>query len=217
MEQKILKKLLYFKNLRWACRFIVMVATGVSVWANVLGSRPTPQAIAINVLPPVLVLLGFEMGSRVPQRVDARWYHKLPRLAGMVAITSFGAWLSYWHQREAFMYFSGDQQTARLLPLSIDGLMVIASVCVLDLNTRVLELELAGESNTIKMTVAKPKDDKTGPKSKRDLIIEILTKYPTWPPAKVAAKTKASEGYVYSLKKELDKMSGADDSVLATA
>jgi hypothetical protein len=223
----IQKKISKYNRLRWACRGVVILSTATSIWANILHSEQAWIPIGINSMPPIIILLGFEMSSRIPLW-EGPWFHprRWARPISMVGITAIGGWLSYWHQRSAFLRYSKEEQTAMLLPLAIDGLMIIASVAILDLGDRVNELLAWLEGD--KVTTYKPRDPEVpikakaevGP-SKKQLIADMFTRYPEWKPAQIAEKVGATPSYAYgvmkALKEEAEKAAANGDMEPATA
>ena len=205
----VAKKRKNFVHLRWYCRGIIATTAALSVWANIL------HAGVFNVvtwlfaaMPPLLVLLGWELVSRIPIRKDAAWFIRLARPVATAGIAGAGAWLSYWHQREAVIRYTNDHQAAYMLPLLIDGLMVIASVSVYELNAHLLNLE-AAEAGAMVRT-SKPKVD--APASKRDKgpnskerIAQILAKAPELSIKDIAAAAGTSYNYAYTVVTELRK------------
>lgn len=139
-------KIKHLRLLKWACRAVIMAVTGVSVWANALHSNPGIIPVVINTFPPLIVLGGFELVSRIPVPEGTHWYVRSGRLLAVAGISGIGAWLSYWHQNSAFLRYSQDEDTAMLLPLSIDGLMVIASVSLVMLNQVHEQLTIRAEA-----------------------------------------------------------------------
>ena len=204
------KKLRGFYNLRWACRGIILTATLISVWANVLNSEPTPAAIAIHVFPPIFVFGGFEIISRVPLRKEAHWIMRFARPLGALIITGISAWLSYWNQNEAFYRKTHDADTALLLPIAIDGFMLVASVTLIELNVRVEALEAYAEAGRV--STYKPKDPEIAPKlpekkiSKKERIAEVLARSPELTDREIADLTGASLGYAYGIRRELEAL-----------
>jgi hypothetical protein len=207
------KKLAKYIKYRWLCRAVVATATLTSIWANRLQSDDNTAAIVIHVLPPIIVLAGFELSSRIPVWKNAhilnprRWARPL----AMVGITVIGAWLSYWNQQAAFLLYGHDVHTSYLLPLAIDGLMIIASVAVLDLNNWIEEYMAWIEAGAIS-TNYKPKDPVPqvvkAPKldrapNKKEQIIALLKKRPEIPVSEIVALTGADAGYIYTIKKKL--------------
>src|SRR5262245_11456302 len=137
----IRKKIIKCKRLTWGCRIAIFGAGAFSIWANVLHARPGTVPLVIAAAPPLLVLAGWEMVSRVPLRADTGWFKRFVRPTATGLIAAGAAWLSYWYQRGAVIMYSGDEQTGSILPGLVDGLMVIASVTVMELNLMVADLE----------------------------------------------------------------------------
>lgn len=210
VPSRIANKIAALDHLRWSCRGVVVLASCTSVWANWLHSDHNAWAIIINVMPPIIVLVGFELTSRIPAWEGPIWHpRRWVRPAAMVGITFIGAWLSYWHQKAAFLKYSHDIQTAMLLPLAIDGLMIISSVAVLDIGDKIERLIAyaeAGGISTYKPPVkepklpAKPKDKEP---SKKEKIVDFLKRYPEMPIPDIASATNATQNYVYAIKNEL--------------
>jgi hypothetical protein len=208
----IASKIKFQYHLRWTCRAVVIAASASSVWANWLHSDKNPAAITINIFPPLIVLVGFELTSRIPAWEGPRWHpRRWIRPLAMTGITFIGAWLSYWHQKAAFLQYSHDKQTAMLLPLAIDGLMIISSVAVLDITDKIERLTYFAEAGGI--TTSKPKEKETLPTkpkdkapSKKELIVDYLKRYPEMPVPDVAKATSATMNYVYAIKDELRKV-----------
>lgn len=207
------KKLTKFVRYRWLCRSVVATATATSIWANRLQSDDNTAAIVIHVLPPIIVLAGFELSSRIPVWKNAHWLNprRWARPLAMVGITVIGAWISYWNQQAAFLLYGHDIHTSYLLPLAIDGLMIIASVAVLDLNNWIEEYMAWIEAGAIS-TNYKPKEPLIelvkAPKAerepnKKERIIALLKKEPALTVAEIASRTQADAGYVYTIKKQL--------------
>lgn len=194
-------------RLRWVCRWVILGSAIYSVWANVL------HAGNFNVItwifaaaPPIIVLVGFELVSRIPIS-DAPWYRRVVRPLVTVGIAFGGAWLSYWHQVDAVNRYTTDTEAAHILPLLIDGLMVIASVSVYELNEhlRTIDARIAGVA--VRTTTRKPEAPRKD--AKKDLakvkIAQILANSPGLKPVDVAKLAGTSYNYAYSVMKELQK------------
>ncbi len=133
-------KIRKLKRLKWACRGIVAAVTMVSVWANQLQADRNGASIFISIMPPLIVMAGFELVSRIPIG-NGIWITRFIRPVVTAGITLGSAWLSYFHQRDAFGRYTTDISTIRVLPVLIDGLMVIAAVSLVELNVQVTFLE----------------------------------------------------------------------------
>src|SRR5690606_27757342 len=109
-----------------------------SVAANVLSAAPHPIARAISAWPPLALLLTVELISRVP--VHRRGLAAV-RLAATAVIAGIAAWVSYWHMVGVAARYGETGASPYLLPLSVDGLVVVASVCLVELAGRIADAE----------------------------------------------------------------------------
>jgi len=194
----------------------MIAATGVfSVWANILHVLvPTIPAIILAAAPPIVVLSGWEMVSRIPIREDAKWYVRLVRPCITGALAFGGAWLSYWHQRAAiYRYNAGDAQNAAILPILIDGLMIIASLSVYELNHRIraMDAKKAAFDEITKAAQAKAEQQvqqqtQEKPLNGKQRIALAMTTLPPWSTVKeIATEAKTSEAYTATVVSELRK------------
>src|SRR6185312_10800537 len=111
-------------RLRWAVRAVLTFGVTASIAANVLHARPN-----------LALLLTVELISRVP--ADRRWLANL-RLIAAAAIAGIAAWVSYWHMAGvAARYGETGAAASYLLPLSVDGLVVVASISLVEIAGRV--------------------------------------------------------------------------------
>lgn len=198
-------------HLRWLCRAVIGGAGFFSVWANILHvTDVTIPSIIFAAAPPVVVLLGWEMVSRIPIREDARWYVRLvrPVLTGLLA--GGGAWLSYWHQKSAiYRYNAGDEQNAAILPLLIDGLMIIASVSVYEINARMraMDAKKAAFDEITRAAQAKAEQQvaqQEKPLNGKQRIALAMTTLPAWATVKeIAAEAKVKEAYAATVVSDL--------------
>ena len=118
------------RRIRWAVRAALTLGVAASVAANVLHAEPTLVGRAIAAWPPLALLLTIELISRVPVHRPAlarvRWL-------ATAAISGIAAWVSYWHMVDVAMRYGESTASAHLIPLSVDGLVVVASVCLVEL------------------------------------------------------------------------------------
>jgi Protein of unknown function (DUF2637) len=126
------------RRVRWAVRAALTLGVSASVAANVLHARPNPISETIAGWPPLALLLTVELISRVPM-------HKLTlaflRFTATAAIAGIAAWVSYWHMADVASRYGEAQISAYLLPISVDGLIVVASVCLVELGGRIRMVE----------------------------------------------------------------------------
>jgi hypothetical protein len=200
-------------RLKWGARGIIFVTALFSVWANILHVvNVTVPAVIFAAAPPLVVLAGFEMISRIPMRPDTPWYRRLARPVFAAGISFGGAWLSYWHQKAAiYRYNDGDIQNAMILPLLIDGLMIIASVSVIELNEwiRAIDRKMAG----VELAKAKvPEKPQVKAATGRERIASAMVEMP-WATAKeIAAKAQVKENYAATVMSELRRATRTNGS-----
>jgi hypothetical protein len=122
------------RRVRWAVRATLVLGVSASVAANVLNAQPNPISQTISAWPPLALLLAIELISRIP--MDRRTL-AAARLLATAGIAGIAAWVSYWHMVGVAARYGESQSSAYLLPLSVDGLVVVASVCLVELAGRI--------------------------------------------------------------------------------
>lgn len=121
------------RRLLWAVRAVLAVAAAASVAANVLHAEPTTVARIISAWPPLALLATIELISRVPvHRAELAWTRRA--VTGVIA--GIAAWVSYWHMVAVTSSAGETASAAHLVPLSVDGLVVVASICLVELGGR---------------------------------------------------------------------------------
>jgi len=128
--------LTHLRRVRWAVRATLVLGVAASVAANVLHANPNLISQGIAAWPPLALLLTVELISRVP--VHRRSLATLRRLA-TVAIAGIAAWVSYWHMAGVAARYGEAGPSPYLLPLSVDGLIVVASISLVELAGRIRE------------------------------------------------------------------------------
>ncbi|MEK8109023.1 DUF2637 domain-containing protein [Micromonospora sp. M12] len=83
---------------------------------------------------PLALLLTIELISRVP--VHSRRL-AIGRWAATALIAGIAAWVSYWHMAAVAARYGETNGAQYLLPLSVDGLVVVASICLVELGGRI--------------------------------------------------------------------------------
>ncbi|WP_433368504.1 DUF2637 domain-containing protein [Actinoplanes sp. CA-142083] len=128
----------HLRRVRWAVRATLFLGVAASVVANVLHALDNPISQAIAAWPPLALLLTVELISRVP--VHRRWL-AATRLLATATIAGIAAWVSYWHMAGVAARYGETGASPYLLPLSVDGLIVVASICLVELGGRISTLE----------------------------------------------------------------------------
>ncbi|MBT8225655.1 MAG: DUF2637 domain-containing protein [Dactylosporangium sp.] len=119
-----------YARLRWGVRAVLTLGVAASVAANILHARNDPISQTIAAWPPIALLLAVELVSRVPIR--RRWL-TAARICATIVSASIAAYVSYWHMTGVAARYGEETISAHLLPLSVDGLIVIGSVCLVEL------------------------------------------------------------------------------------
>ncbi|MBM0274007.1 DUF2637 domain-containing protein [Micromonospora sp. STR1s_6] len=123
------------RRLRWAVRATLVLGVAASVAANVLHARPNPISQIIAAWPPLALLLTVELISRVPHH---RRLLGAIRIAATSVIAAIATWVSYWHLAGvAARYGETEHGGAYLLPISVDGLVIVASVSLVEITAKI--------------------------------------------------------------------------------
>jgi hypothetical protein len=121
------------RRVRVGVSLVLTLGVAASIVANVLHAQPTLVGRAIAAWPPLALLLTVELISRVP--VHSRRLAAL-RLTATAGIAGIAAWVSYWHMVEVAHAHGETADSAHLIPLSVDGLVVVASICLVEIGAR---------------------------------------------------------------------------------
>src|SRR6266545_4187890 len=122
------------RRFQWAVRATLAVGVAASVCANVLHARDNPISQTIAAWPPLALLLTVELVSRVP--VHRRGL-ALARICGTAVIAGIAAYVSYFHMAAVAARYGESGLAPNLLPLSVDGLIIVASVSLVELAGRI--------------------------------------------------------------------------------
>src|SRR4051812_29885678 len=128
----------HLRRVRWAVRATLLLGVAASVVANVLHALDNPISQAIAAWPPLALLLTVELISRVPVH---RPLLTAARVLATAIIAGIAAWVSYWHMAGVASRYGETGASPYLLPLSVDGLIVVASICLVELGGRISELQ----------------------------------------------------------------------------
>jgi hypothetical protein len=133
------------RRVRWAVRMTLVLGVAASVVANVLHALDNPISQAIAAWPPLALLLTVELISRVPVH---RRSLAVARLLATATIAGIAAWVSYWHMAGVAARYGETGASAYLLPLSVDGLIIVASICLVELGGQITSLETEARQTT---------------------------------------------------------------------
>ncbi|MFY1689072.1 DUF2637 domain-containing protein [Plantactinospora sp. WMMB782] len=126
--------LLQLKRIRWAVRLVLALGVAASIAGNVLHARESLISQIISAWSPLALLLTVELISRVPVHRRALAF---ARWAATAVIAGIAAWVSYWHMAAVAAHYGETGAAPYLLPLSVDGLIVVASICLVELGGRI--------------------------------------------------------------------------------
>lgn len=118
---------------RWAVRLTLTAGVAASVTANILHARDNLISQAIAAWPPLALLVTVELVTRIPV------YRKtlgVLRIVATTAIAGIAAWISYHHMVGVVARYGESGTVPYLLPLSVDGLIVVASISLIELSGR---------------------------------------------------------------------------------
>lgn len=126
------------RRVRWAVRATLTFGVAASVAANVLHAQQNPISQAIASWPPLALLLTVELVSRIPMH---RPLLAVVRVLATAVISGIAAYVSYWHMVGVAARYGETDASPYLLPVSVDGLIVVASICLVELASRIRLLE----------------------------------------------------------------------------
>lgn len=194
------------RRLRWAARAITLLGIAASILGNALHADSNGVALGISMSPPVILFLAFELVSRIPLPNDVSWYARWLRPGATGIIAGIAAWLSYWHQHSMIMKYTSDYQSAALLPLAIDGLLVVAAISLLELNARLRNLESIQMGQGLRLVPSAgptPQLRNFGELSKKERIVVLAEDQPDLSIRQIAEQAGASYNYAHALVSQL--------------
>lgn len=153
-------------RVRWAARSVLMLGVAASVAANILHAWRNPISEVIAAWPPIALLLTVELISRVPVHRRSR---AVVRLIATGAIAAIAAWVSYWHMAGVAARYGEPVGAAHLLPLTVDGLIVAASISLVEIAGRILDAAEPAKLPAVEPSV-KPAEASPAVKPVADLV-----------------------------------------------
>jgi hypothetical protein len=125
------------KRIGWGVRAVFALGIAASLAGNVLHAADNVISQAIAAWSPVALLLAVELISRIPAR---RGWLSIARLFATAVIAGIAAWVSYWHMVGVATRYGEADSSAYLLPFSVDGLIVVASISLVEIGGRIRAL-----------------------------------------------------------------------------
>lgn len=190
----------------WACRAIIGAAALASVLINVLHGyvfSGNGWAMFLAAFPPTFVITSAEVISRVPVAPNRNRLRRWARPTAMLGLALGGAYLSYFAQRDVIYHFSGSLSEARVLPLLVDGFVLIMSMTVYEINERRAAMDTARRSQEAGEIRPTPQRRKGNSFTAREQVAVLLSKDPNLTPKDLATRVGISAGYASTLAKEL--------------
>jgi hypothetical protein len=138
------------RRIRWAVRATLAVGVAASVAANILHAHRNPISEAIAGWPPLALLLTIELVSRIPMH---RRSLAAVRVLATIVIAGIAAWVSYWHMAGVAARYGETDASPYLLPISVDGLIVVASISLVELAARIRTLEEPATATAVSTVV----------------------------------------------------------------
>ncbi|MFD6681343.1 DUF2637 domain-containing protein [Micromonospora parva] len=144
------------KRIGWGVRSVFALGIAASLAGNVLHASDNVISQAISAWSPVALLLAVELISRIPARRGAL---SAVRLGATAVIAGIAAWVSYWHMVGVATRYGEADSSAYLLPFSVDGLIVVASISLVEIGGRIRTLtETATEAASVSEPAPTPAD-----------------------------------------------------------
>ncbi|GII23175.1 DUF2637 domain-containing protein [Planosporangium mesophilum] len=132
-------------RIRWAVRATLALGVAASVAANILHANHNPISQTIAAWPPLALLLTVELISRIPVH---RAGLSVVRISATAIIAGIAAWVSYWHMVGVCIRYGETTVSAHLMPLSVDGLIAVASISLVELAGRIRATDRADAHTT---------------------------------------------------------------------
>lgn len=121
-------------RIRWGVRAALTLGVAASITGNVLHANNNLIAQIIAAWSPLALLITVELIAWVPVH---RLSLAVARLATTALIAGIAAWVSYWHMVAVASRYGETDASPYLIPLSVDGLVVVASICLVELSGRI--------------------------------------------------------------------------------
>ena len=118
-------------NLERRVHLVLAVALLASVAANVLAAQPSWIARGVAAWPPLALLFVVDVLGRAP--VASGWLGRAS-VAGAAGVASVAALASFTHVRHVALAVGESNLVAWVLPISVDGLAVVCSVALVEIN-----------------------------------------------------------------------------------
>lgn len=129
------------RRLRWLVVAGLALGIAGTTAANVLHAQDSVPARIISAWAPLTLFFVLEVITRAP--TPARWWLRLTVRLGATVLGSGAAVVSYRHMVAVALRYGEDQTASHLLPIFVDGLVVVMSAYLVDISARIRDLEAA--------------------------------------------------------------------------
>lgn len=124
----------HLERVRNLCRAALALGLAASLGANIVAAEASIVGRVVAGWPPLVLMIVVELIGRVS--VNSGWL-SLVRLATAGGIAGVAALVSYKHMLEVAELAGEGTIEAHLIPLTVDGLVVVASISLVGLNQRI--------------------------------------------------------------------------------
>lgn len=137
--RKIERDLGRIRRMRWVVFGFVMVGILVSIAMNVLHAPPTVVGRVISAWPPIALFGAIELIARIP--TTNRWLSAGRVIATLIVAGVTGS-VSYFHMMGSVTRYGGETGwQAAIWPASVDGLMIVAALSLVEVVRKIRMLE----------------------------------------------------------------------------
>lgn len=130
----------HLRRLRWGVLATVVAGIATSVAMNILDAPANPVARAIAAFPPLALFAGIELISRIPS--SNRWL-SVGRIVGTLAVAGVAGSISYSSMVGTVQTYGLGGWRAIIFPISVDGLMLVATLSLVEVVRKIRQLEAA--------------------------------------------------------------------------
>jgi len=142
------------RNLQRGTRAVLLFGIVTSISANVLHSLARPEAAGepkwrlvaaavLSAFAPLALFACTELVSRIPVHSKVL---SVVRLVITFAVGGFAAWVSYWHMESVARQLGETDGTQYVYPLIIDGMMIVATISLIELGRVARSIRQAEEA-----------------------------------------------------------------------
>jgi hypothetical protein len=127
------------RHLRWAARLCVLLGVLTAGAATVALAPADPVARLVAGWPALALMLTVELLARYPVRQRVL---SIVRAIAAGGVAGIAGWLSYWDMVSIARRYEGSGVMPYLLPVTVDGLIVVAAVSLIERGARIRAAEV---------------------------------------------------------------------------